>query len=119
MKVYYVRMSGMTPIRITDERFTAIRKQLIEDRGQKYCISAVVKRDLGWSPRYNYISDHSDYGYVYIDFWDDSSKTMFLLEFGTDGIVEKNSLVRRQALEKIENRRKYNAILEGDNNEPS
>ena len=82
----------MTPILLTHKRYLEIFDQIIDTRGQKYRISFVLKRDLGWTPRLM-TDDHSK---VWIDFWEEHAKSGFLIEFGTEGHVQVRSYHEKQ-----------------------
>jgi len=48
--------------------------------GHKYMLSYVLKRDMGWTPRFD--KNWARNGIVYMDFWSPESRTAFLLEYG-------------------------------------
>lgn len=75
----------MEPILVTEDRWKEIITSVVEMRGNKYLLSFVQKRDLGWSGRRH----PSNYSRVFVDFWTEDAKSMFLLEFGTEGIVKE------------------------------
>lgn len=75
----------MEPILVTEDRWKEIITSVVEMRGGKYRLSFVQKRDLGWTGRYH-PNNHSR---VFVDFWTEDAKSMFLLEFGTEGIVKE------------------------------
>ena len=75
----------MKSILISEERWQQIVASTVEARGNKYRLSFVLKRDLGWSGRRHPNNQRK----VYIDFWSEDAKTMFLLEFGLEGIVKE------------------------------
>lgn len=82
-------MTDLTPILVSNDRWTEILNQVIETRGQKYRLSFVLKRDMGWTPRLM-PNDHSK---VFIDFWSDDAKSMFLLEFGVEGHLKQRKFL--------------------------
>lgn len=82
-------MSDLSPILVSSVRWTEILNQVVETRGQKYRLSFVQKRDLGWTPRLM----RNDHNKVYIDFWTEEAKSMFLLEFGVEGHLKQRKFL--------------------------
>ena len=68
--------SFQTPIKLYQEEFNLIRKDIIEKHGISETFTWVLKRDHGWTWRQPYGFDP-----VSIDFWNDSAKSMFLLKY--------------------------------------
>ncbi len=58
------------------DEFESVRKDLIERCGFASAIMWVLKRDHGWTWRQAYHGEP-----VFIDFWNDNAKTMFLLSY--------------------------------------
>lgn len=70
-------MTGtQTPIKLYDNEFEAVRKDIIETHGISGILSWVLKRDQGWSYRNRGWNEP-----VSIDFWSESAKSMFLLKY--------------------------------------
>ena len=82
-------MSDLSPILVSSVRWTEILNQVIETRGQKYRLSFVLKRDLGWTPRLM----RDDNSKVFIDFWTEEAKSMFLIEFGVEGHLKQRKFL--------------------------
>jgi hypothetical protein len=65
-----------TPIKLMLDEYQKVVMQIREDEGLSKTLTHVLKREKGWTYRRPY---HDDV--VYIDFWTDSAKSMFLLTY--------------------------------------
>lgn len=66
----------LTPIKLLLDEYQQIIIQIRDDEGLRATLTSVLKREKGWTYRRPY---HDDC--VYIDFWNDSAKSMFLLTY--------------------------------------
>lgn len=68
--------SFQTPIHLRYDEWVSIREDIKGQHGIKGILNMVLKEENGWTYRQqHYESD------VYIDFWTDSAKSMFLLMY--------------------------------------
>jgi len=76
MLYYAIMKSTQTPIQLLDHEWDAVKTFIKENEGLSATMNHVLKREKGWSYRSPYYSHP-----VYIDFWNDSAKSMFLLSY--------------------------------------
>ena len=69
-------MGNMTPVEISMRAYSEILQDVVERHGQKALLMGYKKRALGWTPRNRWGKQT-----VYIDFWEESAKSLFLLEY--------------------------------------
>lgn len=67
---------AQTPIKVHPDEFGLVLKEIREKAGNSAALSFRLKLDQGWSWRQAYYGNP-----VEIDFWNDSAKSMFLLNY--------------------------------------
>lgn len=71
-------MGDMTPISLSMRAYDKVLRDVIERHGRKALLMGYKKRVLGWTPR---VEDRWGKHRVHIDFWEESAKSLFLLEY--------------------------------------
>lgn len=71
-------MGNMTPVELSMCAYSKILQDVVERHGQKALLMGYKKRVLGWTPR---VQGRWGKQKVYIDFWEESAKSLFLLEY--------------------------------------
>lgn len=72
-------MGDMTPIELSAWAYERIIQDLVERHGTKALLMGYKKTTLGWTPR---MQDRwGKHRRVHIDFWEESAKSLFLLEY--------------------------------------
>jgi len=70
------RMNPQTPIKLLQDDFESVMADVREKHGISGTFAWLLKRDHGWTWRQAYHGNP-----IEIDFWNDSAKSMFLLNY--------------------------------------
>jgi len=71
---------GLHPHKMTIRKWKNIQADIVLRHGHKYMLSYALKRDMGWTARFDPYWPRN--GIVYMDFWSSEARTAFLLEYG-------------------------------------
>lgn len=70
----------MTPIKLKPECYRQISDDLLQKYGQKSMLINWKKQNLGWTVRLKRDYHRDTVAEIYVDFWEEDAKSLFLLE---------------------------------------